>query len=49
VPFGTNEEEIRLGEIIISQALVQYDFGRQYPETFEEKDTLEGTPMRGTS
>jgi hypothetical protein len=41
VPFGTDREEILLGDIIISQALVQYDFGRQYPETFEEKDTLE--------
>jgi hypothetical protein len=41
VSFGTDEEEILLGDIIISQALVQYDFGRQYPEAFEEKDTLE--------
>ncbi len=41
VPFGTDQEEILLGDIIISQALVQYDFGRQYPEAFEEKDTLE--------
>ena len=41
VPFGTNKEEIILGDIIISQALVQYDLGRQYAEGFEEKDTLE--------
>jgi nucleoside phosphorylase len=41
VPFGTNKEEILLGDIIISRALVQYDFGKQYAEGFEEKDTLE--------
>ena len=41
VPFGTDKEEILLGDIIISQALVQFDFGRQYPGVFEEKDSLE--------
>ena len=41
VPFGTDQEEILLGDIIISQALVQYDFGRQYHEALKEKDTPE--------
>jgi len=42
VPYGAdNKEDILLGDIIISQALVQYDFGKQYPEAFEVKNTLE--------
>jgi nucleoside phosphorylase len=43
-PFGIdNKNEIYLGDLIISTALIQYDFGRQYPEVFERKDTLEHT------
>jgi nucleoside phosphorylase len=42
VPFSADKQtEIYLGDLIISTALVQYDFGRQYPAIFERKDTLE--------
>jgi nucleoside phosphorylase len=41
-PYGTDTKtNIYLGDIIISTALIQYDFGRQYPKMFEKKDTLE--------
>ena len=44
MPYGNNKEEIVLGDVIVSQALIQYDFGRQYPEGFKRKtgvlDTL---------
>lgn len=50
VPTGTDDEkEILLGYVIISTALVQYDFGRQLPNKFFRKDTLEnnlGRPNR---
>ncbi|CAH0028838.1 unnamed protein product [Clonostachys rhizophaga] len=32
--------EIIMGDVIVSQAIVQYDFGRQYTELFEPKLTL---------
>jgi nucleoside phosphorylase len=42
VPYGPqHDEEIFLGDVIISQSLIQYDFGRQYPNAFERKNTLE--------
>ncbi|KAH8890224.1 purine and uridine phosphorylase [Thozetella sp. PMI_491] len=33
--------EILLGDVIISKSVVQYDFGRQYPDRFTRKDTVE--------
>jgi nucleoside phosphorylase len=42
VPSGPHEREIYLGDVVISQCLVQYDFGRQYPEGFEPKGTIQG-------
>ncbi|EEU35239.1 uncharacterized protein NECHADRAFT_16360, partial [Fusarium vanettenii 77-13-4] len=33
-------EPINLGDVIISNGVIQYDFGRQYPDGFERKDTL---------
>lgn len=43
VPSGPHHrDDIYLGDVIISQCLVQYDFGRQYPTVFEPKSTLEG-------
>ncbi|KAJ5235398.1 nucleoside phosphorylase domain-containing protein [Penicillium citrinum] len=41
VPFvpGTNEE-IVLGDVIVSDGIVQYDLGRRHPDRFERKDTL---------
>ncbi|KAL2138505.1 hypothetical protein VTI28DRAFT_6655 [Corynascus sepedonium] len=44
VPFcsgGAGEAaEIVLGDVIVSDGVVQYDFGRQLPEEFVSKDTL---------
>jgi nucleoside phosphorylase len=31
--------EVLLGDVIISDSVVQYDFGRQYPDKLERKDT----------
>jgi nucleoside phosphorylase len=42
VPYGPHlQQEIYLGDVVISQSLIQYDFGKQYPKVFERKDTLE--------
>jgi nucleoside phosphorylase len=43
MPYGTDQEEIMLGDVIISQALIQYDFGRQYPEGFKKKTNIQET------
>jgi nucleoside phosphorylase len=44
MPYGIQNEEILLGDIVISKALIQYDFGKQYPQGFKRKadvlDTL---------
>ena len=40
VPCGIDEEEILLGDVIVSDGLIQYDFGRQLPDGFVRKDTL---------
>ncbi|KAL2158270.1 hypothetical protein VTH06DRAFT_4591 [Thermothelomyces fergusii] len=32
------KDEIILGDVVISQSLVQYDFGTQYPDGFRRKD-----------
>ncbi|KAI8720209.1 PNP-UDP-1 domain-containing protein [Fusarium sp. LHS14.1] len=33
-------KKINLGDVILSDGVVQYDFGRQLPKRFERKDTL---------
>lgn len=35
------QEEILLGDIIISTAVIQYDFGRRYPKGFQRKKEIE--------
>ena len=41
VPDGTDDvKEILLGDVIISDGLIQYDFGRQLPDRFVRKNTL---------
>lgn len=40
VPIGTDDEEVLLGDVIISTGIIQYDFGRQLPDRFIRKDTL---------
>ncbi|KAL4744430.1 hypothetical protein BDW72DRAFT_209020 [Aspergillus terricola var. indicus] len=48
-PYPVSGGEVFLGDVIISDSVVQYDFGRQYPGGFEKKlgvrDTL-GRPNR---
>ncbi|QGI92139.1 hypothetical protein CEK26_005208 [Fusarium fujikuroi] len=39
--YGTKEEEILLGDVIISTGVVQYDIGQRFPNNFKTKDTLE--------
>ncbi|EHK22152.1 uncharacterized protein TRIVIDRAFT_28197 [Trichoderma virens Gv29-8] len=42
VPVGRDDEkEVLLGDVIISTALVQFDFGRQYANKVVRKDTLQ--------
>ena len=38
---GSDADEILLGDVVISKAVVQYDFGKQYPNKFVRKDTVE--------
>ncbi|AEO57146.1 hypothetical protein MYCTH_2302980 [Thermothelomyces thermophilus ATCC 42464] len=38
VPMAGNDEVV-LGDVVISRSLVQYDFGRQYPDGFRRKDS----------
>ena len=40
VPFS-GKEEVMLGDVIVSQVLVQYDLGKQYPNAFEAKTAVE--------
>ncbi|UKZ79414.1 hypothetical protein TrVFT333_007167 [Trichoderma virens FT-333] len=35
------DDDVFLGDVVVSKAIVQYDFGRQYPEGFEVKNTVE--------
>ncbi|KID73289.1 Kinesin light chain 1 [Metarhizium brunneum] len=37
-----NRDEILLGDVIISKTVIQYDFGRKYPDGFARKDKTEG-------
>lgn len=38
VPFTKGGTEIILGDVIISDGLIQYDFGRQFPDKFVRKN-----------
>ncbi|KAL3465253.1 hypothetical protein BJX64DRAFT_285795 [Aspergillus heterothallicus] len=42
VPFPPSKTEIMLGDVIISDSVVQYDFGRQYPDGFCPKSDVLG-------
>ncbi|RBR16165.1 hypothetical protein FVER53590_13503 [Fusarium verticillioides] len=46
VPFSPAKDEIILGDVIISNGVIQYDFGRQFPERLVRKDTLPDVPGR---
>ncbi|QYS99266.1 hypothetical protein H0G86_006408 [Trichoderma simmonsii] len=41
VPFSGTGDEILLGDVIISKTVIQYDYGRQYPDDFKARDTTE--------
>ena len=43
MPYDTDGREILLGDMIISQALIQYDFGRQYAKEFKKKTSIQET------
>jgi nucleoside phosphorylase len=47
VPNGTDDEkEVLLGDVIISTALIQFDFGRQYENKAVRRDTLQDNLSR---
>ncbi|KAL6887047.1 hypothetical protein GGI43DRAFT_426073 [Trichoderma evansii] len=41
VPSSNTGDEVLLGDVIISKAVIQYDYGGQYPDDFAVKDTTE--------
>lgn len=45
VPFN-GKREVILGDVIVSQLLVQYDLGKQHPEGFETKTAAEDSLSR---
>ncbi|KAF2964344.1 hypothetical protein GQX73_g9228 [Xylaria multiplex] len=49
VPFGPDGSEIVLGDVIISDGVVQYDLGRRHPDRFVRKDTLSDSLGRPTA
>ncbi|KIW09738.1 hypothetical protein PV08_12022 [Exophiala spinifera] len=50
VPVHPNtHEEIVLGDIVISTSVIQYDFGRQYPNGFQRKSGVEDSLGRANS
>lgn len=47
---GNDKEEVLLGDVIISDGVVQYDFGRRFPDHFETKqDVLESLGRPNTT
>ncbi|CCT75911.1 uncharacterized protein FFUJ_11959 [Fusarium fujikuroi IMI 58289] len=44
--YNKGKSRIRLGDAIISTGIVQYDFGRRFPDQFEIKDSLNDIPGR---
>ncbi|KAK6348439.1 hypothetical protein TWF718_006233 [Orbilia javanica] len=50
VPKDNNTgKEILLGDVVISEHIVQYDFGRLLPNGFRRKDTPQETPGRASA
>ncbi|KAJ0417809.1 hypothetical protein BJY00DRAFT_315600 [Aspergillus carlsbadensis] len=43
VPFLRDKTEILLGDVIISSSVIEYDFGRQYPDGFRPKSDVTET------
>ncbi|CRG85878.1 hypothetical protein PISL3812_02882 [Talaromyces islandicus] len=42
-PYSTDNTEIILGDVIISDSVIEYDFGRQYPDGFVRKSGVKDT------
>ncbi|GKZ36280.1 hypothetical protein AbraIFM66950_007281 [Aspergillus brasiliensis] len=40
LPFMNTDQEIIMGDVIIGDGIIQYDFGRQYPGRFVRRNTL---------
>ncbi|GKZ52028.1 hypothetical protein AbraIFM66951_009726, partial [Aspergillus brasiliensis] len=40
LPLVNTDQEIILGDVIIGEGIIQYDFGRQYPDRFVRRNTL---------
>lgn len=43
VPFPSDAMEIVLGDVLISDSVVEYDFGKQYPDGFQRKTNVKDT------
>ena len=43
VPFPPEGSEIILGDVIISDSIIEYDYGRQYPNGFQRKSDIKET------
>jgi nucleoside phosphorylase len=43
VPFPLERTKIILGDVVLSDRVVEYDFGQQYPNGFEQKGVVKGT------
>ncbi|KAL2825229.1 hypothetical protein BJY01DRAFT_256318 [Aspergillus pseudoustus] len=43
VPFLSDKTEVILGDVIISDSVVEYDFGRQYLDGFRQKSDVKDT------
>jgi nucleoside phosphorylase len=43
VPFPMEQTEVILGDVIISDKVVEYDFGQQYPDEFQQKSVIRET------
>ena len=49
VPSAGSSNEILLGDVIISETVVQYDYGRRYPDSFATKTAIgEGSSRSST-
>ncbi|KAL2847502.1 nucleoside phosphorylase domain-containing protein [Aspergillus pseudoustus] len=40
VPLPTENSELILGDVVMSHQVVKFDFGRQYPDRFEQKGSV---------
>jgi nucleoside phosphorylase len=49
VPFSPEGKEIILGDVVISDGIIEHDFGRRYPNGFERKRSVEDVLARPSS